>query len=81
MFKRIYTREELEELRSWYERHENELPVSLQLNEATLFKDLKVAVKAFLEVYRTHGTNPTFSGQYYLLFLIRQQLESMGIRD
>jgi len=80
-YKKKYTKQDMDELRAWFKRHEAELPQTLELDAATQLHDLKRTVASYLEVYDIHGDNPTFSGQMHHLFLIRARLEEMGIKD
>ncbi len=81
MFKKKYTQEEIAELHGWFVRHAAELPETLQLNAATRYMRLKETVAELFGVYKLHGDNPTFAGQIYQLFLIRERLEADGIKD
>jgi hypothetical protein len=80
-YQRKYPREEVAAIKAWFDRHDAELPETLQLDDATRYLHLKTTVAAYFEVYGIHGDNPTFSGQIHQLFLIRQRLEEMGIKD
>ncbi len=81
MYKRIYTPDESKEIRQWYDRHTAELPQTLELNAATRYNNLPKTVATYFEIYSMHGDNPTFSGQMHQLYLIRQRLEELGIKD
>ena len=56
------------------------MPDTLQLDAATYYKNLKNTVKTYFEVFDLYGSNPTFSGQYHQLWLIKAKLEEMGIK-
>ena len=78
MFKQHYTPEDIAEVKQWFEDHKESIPKTLQLNKATFCNDLPHAIQTILEVYKLNGDNPTFSGQYNQLFLIRERLEDLA---
>lgn len=80
-YKKIFTADEMRTLAGWFQRHAAELPATLQLDEATLYMDLKFTVEGFFNVFNQHGDKPSFSGEIYQLFLIKKKLVEMGIAD
>lgn len=71
----------MKEIKEWFDRHESEIPATLQLDRATFYTDLPKAIDAYWNVYKIHGDKPAFNGQLYQLFLIREALEEKGIKD
>lgn len=80
LFKKHYTQADLKEVCDWFEAHETELPDSLQLDKATYYKSLKSTVKTYRELVKLHGDNPTFSGQFHQLFLIREKIMGESVK-
>lgn len=80
MFKKNYTPEDIKSIHNWFEAHKEQMPDTLQLDAATYYKNLKNTVKTYFEVFDLYGSNPTFSGQYHQLWLIKAKLEEMGIK-
>lgn len=74
-YKKQYTAAELAELKAWFAAHKDQLPATLQLDQATFVPDVARAVAQLEEIADLHYANPTFSGQIYLLFKIRQKIE------
>lgn len=74
-YKKHFTDDELKALVEWFKQRMDRLPASLQLDKATLIKDLKHTVTLYFDVVHLHKDNPTYSGQIYLLFKIKACLE------
>ena len=81
LFKAKYTQADIDELKTWFDRHADQLPTEFVLNESTRYLNLPTAIKSFFEIWNIHHDNPTFSGQIYQLFLIRQKLIADGMTD
>lgn len=77
-YKRKYTKAEARELCEWFAARMDKLPEKMRLSEAALIKDLPTTVRHYLEIVRLHGDNPTYSGQVYQLFLMRDKLRDGG---
>ena len=73
-YKKQFSKAELKELLGWFEAQAEHLPHSLRLDKATYIEDLPKTVKLYFDVVRLHGDNPTYSGQIYHLFKIREKL-------
>lgn len=74
-YKRHFTDSELDELLGWFEKHADELPQSLTIdNGSTYIKDLKRTVGLYHDIVNGHRDNPTYSGQIYTLEKIRLAL-------
>lgn len=80
MYKKNYTKEDIQGIHDWFEAHKDQLPDQLQLDAATFYTDLKDTVATYFEVFDLFGSNQTFSGQYHQLWLIKAKLEEMGIK-
>lgn len=80
-YKKKYTVREMQELAGWFQRHAAELPDTLQLDDAAFYSDLRFTVEGFFSVYEQHGEKPSFSGEIYQLFRIKERLVELGIAD
>lgn len=78
-FKKKYSKEELEELCAWFASRMDKLPADMHLDKAIYVKDFPTTVRHYLEIVRLHGDNPTYSGQVYHLFLMRDNLLAAGM--
>ena len=81
LFKTKYTQADIDEIKIWFDRHADQLPTEFVLNESTRYLNLPTSIKSFFEIWNIHHDNPTFSGQIYQLFLIRQKLIADGMTD
>ena len=75
-YKKAYSAEELREIENWFQQREESLPAELHIGKEMFIPDLKHTLKIYLENAKLHRDNPTFSGQTYLLFRIRDLLEN-----
>ena len=73
MIKFSYTKEDVEELKTWFETHE--LPASMQINDAAFSPDLKRTVSILLEQAAMNYRNDKMHGSLHLLEQIRQNIE------
>lgn len=73
-FKKQYTHEEIEEVVAWFEKHQAEVPQTLNLDKATHIPDFPSTLHTYIEIARTHCDNPTYSGQIYTLFRMRDAM-------
>lgn len=81
-FKKQYTKEEVQELTSWMENHKDQFPLEFDLDKATHLNNLPQMVHFYNEVALLHVDNPTYSGQIYFLFRLRDALrEACHIAD
>lgn len=78
MTQKIYTKEELEELESWFRKYE--LPQSLQLDKATYIPDLENTLSYLYGQAEICRENPKMQGAILLLERIRKKLEDQGSR-
>ena len=76
-YKKHFTQEELAALLAWFDKRMDELPPSLCVDHgSTYIKDLKSLVDLYGDIIKDHQDNPTYSGQIYLLYKIKDALES-----
>lgn len=80
-YKKIFPKEEMQTLADWFQRHMDEMPEDLWLDEATHYTRLKVTIGYLFEVYQLHGEKPAFSGQIHQLYLLKKKLVETGIAD
>lgn len=77
-FKKQYIHEEIEEVIAWFEKHKNDIPQTLDLDKATHIPDFPSTLHCYIEIAQTHFNNPTYSGQIYTLFRMREAMQQMG---
>lgn len=75
----LYTKEEVEELTNWLKAHEDKMPDSLELDQATKIPDLKKTYKLMSEMALESYERPGLKGHIQILFRIRKRLQEMGI--
>lgn len=78
-YKKQFTREEINELAGWYRKHWQELPETLQLDDATRFLQLRQTIQSIFSVYDLHSEHKAFSGHIYQLWKIQRALQEQGI--
>ena len=78
-YKRNFTDEETDDLIAWMEKNMEQLPESLQYNQATSIPDLKKTVSDYIDLVRQHRNDPAFNGQIYHLFVMRDLLIAQGL--
>ncbi len=78
-FKKKYTKDEMGELCAWFAARLDRLPAEMHLDKAIHIKDLPTTVRHYMEIVKLHGDNPTYSGQVYHLFLMRDKLQDGGM--
>lgn len=69
------TPKDMEYIIAWFKEHEEDLPETLQLNEAIKISDLRKYVKALIEIYNLHRNLKAFNGQIFHLWLIKEIIE------
>lgn len=78
-YKKVITEEEREECFQWFEQRRERLPASLSMGAISL-PDLPHAVDRMLTILRHQmKDNPTYSGQFAVLELIRSKLIEQGL--
>lgn len=74
-YKKLFTKEELKEIVEWFESHWDKLPESLYMDKATYLSDFKRTVRLYYDIAKEHSENPTYSGQIFQLFKMRDAVE------
>ena len=74
-YKKIYSKEELDTLISWFKEHMDELPQSIYVDKATYVKDLRYTVNLYFDIAKDLREIPCYGGQIRHLFLIREAIE------
>jgi len=77
-YKTSYSKDELNDLISWFEMHLDKLPKSFKMNDFTLFPNLPKTVKNIILFLKLGKNDPTFSGQIYNWFVLREKLTEAG---
>lgn len=70
-YKKHFEDDELKEILLWFKKHESELPKSLYIDKATYIEDFPRTVKFYFDIANEHHENPTYSGQIFHLFQMR----------
>ena len=80
-FKEDYTKEEINEVISWFEDKMDRLPKTLRLNPSTVSNDLAFTVKSLSSLLKAQQERMSvnYSGYVAHLMLIRQKLKEAGI--
>ena len=73
-YKKTYTKEEVNEVITWFRQHQDMLPDTLQLNASTVYKDFKKTIELYFDIALAHHEKPCYGGQIYHLFQIREKL-------
>ncbi len=76
-FKKHYTDEELNEVKTWFQTHFDHLPTSLQMDKATFIKDLKQTVSLYYDILDKHKDNPTYAAQIHHIFMMRNAVREV----
>lgn len=71
-YKKHFTTEELKEVIEWFDANREKLPESLNLDNATHIKNFKHTLELYYDIAREHNDNPTYSGQIYHLFQMKE---------
>lgn len=79
-FKAKYTEKFRDEQLKWFEDRMNQLPQSLQINEAAYSPNLRRTIEGLANTLRSNAPSITFAGYMDLLLQIREKLEGMGIK-
>lgn len=80
LFKKKYTRSEVEQLVSWFDDKIDKLPNELRLNESTIATNLPKTVRSLSSIILAHQNDSfeTFGGYVSHLELIRLRLQEMN---
>ena len=71
-YKATYTKEEVDELVTWFDTHTYEQ--SIDLGSGISIPNVSTTVKQMSHIARTKYDNRRFSGQIFVLFRIREEL-------
>ena len=75
MTKKMYTSEEINELKNWFESHKEQWPKAMQIDKSTYTPDLAKTIDTlFAQAYICHG-NPKMQGCILILEKIKENLE------
>lgn len=80
-YQKLFSGEDLKDLYQWVKEHRAALPESLWLDDATHIPDLRTTAGHYLEIIELHRENPTYSGQIYQLFKIREKVEELWAKE
>ena len=78
-FKEYYTREELNELVTWFDERMDRLPQQLVIDDTCTSSDLPKTVRALCKLAGRQHLDVCFSGYFSQLFTIRERLQAHGM--
>ena len=78
-FKEYYTREELNELVTWFDERMDRLPQQLVIDDTCTSSDLPKTVRALCKLAGRQHLDVCFSGYFSQLFTIRERLQAQGM--
>lgn len=78
-FKSNFTKEELEDLISWFEARMEKLPATMQIDNSNYTENLPLTIKAYISMLKNRVPNTTFCGYISHLELIRKRLQLEGM--
>ena len=73
---RTHTIEEIDELKNWFQEHQNQLPETMQIDSSAYTPDLKETISMLFDQAYICYENPKMQGCIYLLKKIKRNLES-----
>ena len=73
---RTHTIEEIDELKIWFQEHQNQLPETMQIDSSAYTPDLKETISMLFDQAYICYENPKLQGCIYLLKKIKRNLES-----
>ena len=73
---RTHTIEEIDELKIWFQEHQNQLPETMQIDSSAYTPDLKETVSMLFDQAYICYENPKMQGCIYLLKKIKRNLEA-----
>lgn len=71
---KIYTRQDIDELKEWFNEHKEEIPESLVVNRYMKYPHLRQTVEYLLEVADEHWEHKYFAGYIIRLEEIRKKM-------
>jgi hypothetical protein len=75
----LYTKEEVKALTDWLVVHKDEMPDSLELDQATTIPDVKKTCHLMSEMALESYERPGLKGHIEILFRIQKKLQDLGI--
>ncbi len=75
MKKSSYTKEEIDELKAWFDAHDDIIPESMYIEESTYSPNLRDTLLTLFEQSYIYSTNPRMQGCVVLLLKIKKKLE------
>ena len=75
-YKKHFTDQEIEEVCNWFKAHFDQLTETLQLDKATCIRNFKQTVELYFDICRQHKDNPTYSGQIFQFFKMKEYAEA-----
>ena len=76
-FTKRFSDEDLEDVKKWIRDNLETMPKSLQLNPSTFIADLPLTASYYIDIIDQHKENPTYAGQIYHAFQIRERVEQL----
>ena len=80
-FTKRFSEEDLESVKQWIRDNLETMPKSLQLNPATFIADLPLTASYYIDIIDLHKDNPTYAGQIYHAFQIRERVEQLRAEE
>jgi len=74
--KQTYTLEEIEELKNWFNSHQDIIPDTMQIDKSAYSPNLKNTIHALIEQAYVCYENPKMQGSIRLLEKIRMNLDN-----
>jgi len=74
--KRTHTLEEINELKAWFDAHEDSYPETMQIDSSAFTPNLKETISMLFEQAYLCYENPKMQGCIWLLKKIKQNLET-----
>ena len=75
MNKKTYTPEEIDELKAWFDAHQEVIPQDMLIEESTYTPDLKETIQRLFEQSYIYCENPKMQGCIVLLRKIKAKIE------
>lgn len=76
-FTKRFSDEDLESVKQWIRDNLDTMPKSLQLSPSTFIADLPTTASYYIDIIDLHKDNPTYAGQIYHAFQIRERVEQL----
>lgn len=79
-FKPTYTREACEKEIAWFEERMDQLPDSLQINDASYAPNLRLTVTNLIRTIRANKPTVIFAGYMETLLQVKDRLQEQGMK-